>query len=131
MMAAVGLGLGHAVISSGCGDGSSVPPGTTFLASFAQFPALETAGKGIYAVSPLGTLLVVRLTDTTATALSADCTHQGCPVGYTSPTAPLICPCHGSRFSISDGAVLMGPAQTPLKVYPATVGPTGITVTDA
>ena len=47
-------------------------------------------------------------------AFDAVCPHAGCTVSY-NPTAKLIiCPCHGSRFSASTGAVELGPAVTGL-----------------
>jgi Rieske Fe-S protein len=46
-------------------------------------------------------------------AFSATCTHQGCAVGEVSD-GTINCPCHGSRFSITDGSVVEGPADAPL-----------------
>lgn len=43
---------------------------------------------------------------------SSTCTHKGCTVG--SVTDTINCPCHGSRFAISDGSVVNGPATAPL-----------------
>ncbi|MBI4310278.1 MAG: Rieske 2Fe-2S domain-containing protein, partial [Chloroflexi bacterium] len=31
------------------------------------------------------------------------------------------CPCHGSQFNVKTGAVVDGPAQEPVKVYPVQV----------
>jgi cytochrome b6-f complex iron-sulfur subunit len=45
-------------------------------------------------------------------AYSLVCTHLGCTVAENG--AEFECPCHGSRFD-SNGAVLAGPAQNPLK----------------
>ncbi|MCO5999389.1 Rieske (2Fe-2S) protein [Actinoallomurus rhizosphaericola] len=46
-------------------------------------------------------------------AFSAVCTHRGCTVD--SVTGGTInCPCHGSKFKISDGSVANGPADKPL-----------------
>ncbi|MGZ4430989.1 MAG: QcrA and Rieske domain-containing protein, partial [Gaiellales bacterium] len=56
--------------------------------------------------------IVVRHTDGSLSALSALCTHAGCQVGFQSGV--LYCPCHGSRFDASTGAVLQGPAVAPL-----------------
>lgn len=60
--------------------------------------------------------VVIRLADGSLSALSAVCTHAGCTVQYDASggTPQLVCPCHGSRFSASDGAVLQGPASEPL-----------------
>lgn len=44
---------------------------------------------------------------------SATCTHAGCLVDKVED-GQIICPCHGSRFSISDGKVEKGPALLPL-----------------
>jgi nitrite reductase/ring-hydroxylating ferredoxin subunit len=46
-------------------------------------------------------------------AFSAICTHQGCTVGTISG-GEIICPCHGSHYSIKDGSVTSGPAPSPL-----------------
>ena len=44
---------------------------------------------------------------------SAVCTHAGCIVGSVSG-GTINCPCHGSRFSITNGSVVNGPAASPL-----------------
>jgi nitrite reductase/ring-hydroxylating ferredoxin subunit len=44
---------------------------------------------------------------------SAVCTHAGCTVGSVSG-GTINCPCHGSRFNITSGAVVNGPASSPL-----------------
>lgn len=46
-------------------------------------------------------------------AFTATCTHQGCIVGQVKDGV-IICPCHGSRYSITDGSVVQGPAPSPL-----------------
>src|SRR6516164_1898332 len=44
---------------------------------------------------------------------SAVCTHAGCTVGSVSG-GTINCPCHGSRFNITNGSVVNGPAASPL-----------------
>jgi Rieske Fe-S protein len=46
-------------------------------------------------------------------AFSSTCTHQGCTVSQVSD-GTINCPCHGSRFSVTDGSVVRGPAASPL-----------------
>ncbi|MFI1225438.1 MULTISPECIES: Rieske (2Fe-2S) protein [unclassified Streptomyces] len=46
-------------------------------------------------------------------AFSAVCTHASCLVS-TVRDGTIDCPCHGSRFSITDAAVETGPATRPL-----------------
>jgi len=50
-------------------------------------------------------------------AYSAACTHLGCHLHWNSFERCWDCPCHGSQFSI-DGAVLNGPAISPLEKVP-------------
>lgn len=46
-------------------------------------------------------------------AFTAICTHEGCIVNSVS-NGTINCPCHGSKFAITDGAVVHGPATRPL-----------------
>ncbi|MFG2720427.1 Rieske (2Fe-2S) protein [Streptomyces sp. NPDC048416] len=46
-------------------------------------------------------------------AFSAKCTHQGCAVSSVS-AGTINCPCHGSKFDVTDGSVKAGPAPSPL-----------------
>jgi thiosulfate dehydrogenase [quinone] large subunit len=48
-------------------------------------------------------------------AFDAVCPHAGCTVGYDPNAQVLLCPCHGSQFSASTGAVEVGPAPVGLK----------------
>jgi glycine/D-amino acid oxidase-like deaminating enzyme/Rieske Fe-S protein len=47
-------------------------------------------------------------------AVSIRCTHMGCILRFNAAETSWDCPCHGSRFDV-DGAVLEGPAVTPLE----------------
>ena len=46
-------------------------------------------------------------------AFSAVCTHVGCLVNQVAH-GTIDCPCHGSEFKITNGAVVTGPAPSPL-----------------
>lgn len=46
------------------------------------------------------------------------CDTQTCPLsGGLLTGTTVMCQCHGSRFDLTTGAVVDGPASTPLKVY--------------
>src|SRR3954452_16366888 len=49
-------------------------------------------------------------------ALSARCTHLGCPVRYGMDARRFICPCHAAVFD-DHGAPVSGPARRPLDTY--------------
>ena len=43
------------------------------------------------------------------------CTHDGCELNAVAE-GTINCPCHGSRYAITDGSVVQGPARTGLRV---------------
>ena len=51
-------------------------------------------------------------------AFGDECTHEGCllSTGDLSGTS-VECPCHGSQFDVTTGAVLEGPAEEPVPSY--------------
>jgi thiosulfate dehydrogenase [quinone] large subunit len=69
--------------------------------------------------------IVIRPSSGTFVAFDAVCPHAGCPVGYDPSAKVIICPCHGSPFNASTGAVEVGPAQTGLKKLGIAEGPNG------
>jgi thiosulfate dehydrogenase [quinone] large subunit len=58
-------------------------------------------------------------------AFNAVCPHAGCTVGYYAGSQLIVCPCHGSEFNPSTGAVEVGPAQRGLAKIPVALGPDG------
>ena len=44
---------------------------------------------------------------------SAICTHMGCTVDQVAD-GTIDCPCHGSKYSVTDAHVVHGPAPKPL-----------------
>jgi nitrite reductase/ring-hydroxylating ferredoxin subunit len=79
-------------------------------------PALTTTSK-----VPVGggeiladqKIVVTQPKSGTFAAFSAVCTHLGCLVD-TVTGGTINCPCHGSKFSITNGSVVNGPATSPL-----------------
>src|SRR5215475_9980781 len=49
-------------------------------------------------------------------AFDDKCTHMGCSLAKgTLVGTTVTCPCHGSQFDVTSGAVLRGPAQQPVR----------------
>ena len=94
-----GKGEGKAPPGTAIGPASDVPVGQA--ASF-QDPA--TGDPSIVIQPSPGKFL----------AFDAVCPHAGCTVGYDPAAKVIICPCHGSQFNASTGAVEVGPAATGL-----------------
>ena len=69
--------------------------------------------------------IVIRPKSGTFVAFDAVCPHAGCTVGYDPAAKVIICPCHGSQFNASTGAVEVGPATTGLKKLAIAEGSNG------
>src|SRR5437899_11474377 len=49
-------------------------------------------------------------------AFDDTCTHMGCSLAMGKLDGTTVtCPCHGSRFDVTSGAVLRGPAKRPVR----------------
>lgn len=69
--------------------------------------------------------LVIQPTAGKFLAFDAVCPHAGCTVGYDRSARIFSCPCHGSEFNATTGAVEAGPASTGLKPIPVTKAANG------
>jgi thiosulfate dehydrogenase [quinone] large subunit len=58
--------------------------------------------------------IVIQPTAGQFVAFDAVCPHAGCTVNYDQSAGLIVCPCHGSQFNASTGAVQVGPAATGL-----------------
>ena len=51
-------------------------------------------------------------------AIDDACTHMGCPLSATPlEGTSAVCSCHGSKFDVSNGAVVHGPARRPVQSF--------------
>ncbi|HVX43366.1 MAG TPA: Rieske (2Fe-2S) protein [Mycobacteriales bacterium] len=115
-LAGVGaLGAVAAACSSGSGNdagssgsGSSGPKSGTVLATLADIPV----GEAVKGKDGDTAVLVAQPEKGKAVCFNAKCTHMGCPVQPAGKE--LHCPCHGSKYNASTGAVIHGPAPKPL-----------------
>jgi Rieske Fe-S protein len=96
----------------------------------ASGPSKNLIGKPLLAVDeiPVGGghilandhVVVTQPTKGTFHVFSSTCTHQGCTVSQVQG-GTIDCPCHGSKYSIINGAVKAGPAPRPLPEYKSQV----------
>jgi thiosulfate dehydrogenase (quinone) large subunit len=119
---------------------SSTPAGTASPTdAAAAAPGQTPPGKAIGAASkvPVGQAaaftdpssgdpsLVIQPSTGTFVAFDAVCPHAGCTVGYNAAAKVIACPCHGSQFNASTGAVEAGPAPHGLKKLDVAEGSNG------
>ena len=93
--------------SSAAAGGASSSSTTNALAATSKIPV----GSGMIFHEPQ--VVVTQPTAGEFKAFSAVCTHMGCIVNQIS-NQTIDCPCHGSQYSITTGAVVAGPAPRPL-----------------
>jgi cytochrome b6-f complex iron-sulfur subunit len=122
-----------------CGGSTTAPSSAPALPSVSGVLVNRTLSITVDAASPLasvggaatvsvatGMYLVARTTQSALTTVTAVCTHEGCAVsGFANSL--YVCPCHGSEFSTS-GAVVQGPASSPLRQFPTTFANNVVTV---
>jgi len=126
---AVGLGVGAPLLaacgSSAGGSSGSGGGGTTGSGPIGTTSQVPVGSGKIFAADKV---VVTQPTAGEFKAFSAVCTHQGCVVAEIAGK-DIDCTCHGSRFSITDGSVVNGPATQPLQPLKVTVSGDGISVT--
>ena len=111
-MGALGVACVLAACSSGGDDeggggGGAVPEAGNALVKVSEVPV----GGGI--VLSEANLVVTQPTEGEFKAFTTACTHTGTPVNQVDGDE-IVCPNHGSRFSIDDGSAVKGPASAPL-----------------
>jgi Rieske Fe-S protein len=101
---------------SAAGGAAMGGPAGTLLGSTADIPV----GGGMVYTS--AQVVVTQPAKNAFKAFSAVCTHVGCLCNQVAD-GTIDCPCHGSKFKITNGAVVTGPATLPLP--PKTITVTG------
>jgi Rieske Fe-S protein len=107
-------------------DAAKSTPTTSAANAYGAAPA--AGGKLLTAVDKLptggglilGSVVLTRDAQGDVRGYSATCTHQGCKVSSVK-NGTIQCPCHGSQFNASTGAVVQGPAKRSLTPVPVVV----------
>jgi nitrite reductase/ring-hydroxylating ferredoxin subunit len=118
--------LGSAAAAAGavlvaCGRSGSGRPGgfgtRSIIASGTALTPTSAVPVGGGTILDAEKTVVTQPTKGTFKAFSSICTHAGCRV-TSIESGEIVCPCHGSHFSIVDGSVISGPAPSPLPATP-------------
>jgi Rieske Fe-S protein len=119
--AVTGFVYGHANgAATSTASGSSYRRMSTVRTLLARLAAIPVGGGLI-----TSGVVVTRPSGHAVHAFSSRCTHLGCTVNQVA-NGRIFCPCHGSVFDASTGAVLQGPATAPLPRVRITVENGGV-----
>ena len=127
VIAGAGVGLAAAALAACSSATETKESESTTGESTSTAPAASAAPEALTKTTdvPVGSGVVIdKVVVTQPVAgdfkgFSAVCTHKGCLVNEVVD-GTINCPCHGSKFSL-DGAVVKGPAKTPLPTEAITV----------
>jgi Rieske Fe-S protein len=101
------------------GSGASTPDANAGGAGGEQFASTSDIPEGSGAIFADEGVVVTQPEAGEFKGFTNICTHRGCPVAAVTET--IDCNCHGSRYSITDGSVVNGPATNPLAAIELTV----------
>ncbi|WP_399092629.1 Rieske (2Fe-2S) protein [Streptomyces sp. BBFR2] len=104
-------GFGVAACSGGAQKDNGMPDKAIALGDAADVPV---GGAKLYRENRL---VVSQPSEGTFKCFSAKCTHAGCVLSQVTKEEG-DCSCHGSRFDVTTGQVLQGPATEPLPEIP-------------
>ncbi|MFJ9888603.1 Rieske (2Fe-2S) protein [Streptomyces sp. NPDC091287] len=119
---------GAAALATGCGssdgggdgDASPTPTPTGDVTGGAELARTADIPVGGGTVFKERKVVVTQPEEGEFRAFSAVCTHASCLVSTVSD-GTINCPCHGSKYSLTDAAVEAGPATRPLPAERITV----------
>ena len=124
LLASAGLAAAALGGLAACGGGSDEPAsGGSAGPVTAKTSEIKVGGGAIFAA---GQAVITQPAAGEFKAFSSICTHARCPVADVTDT--INCNCHGSKFSITDGSVVNGPAVTPLPTRTVTVSGDSVSV---
>jgi len=81
--------------------------------------AHDLAEGDLHVFDVKGTRVAVASANDTFYAFDNTCTHLHCSLAEGELDGTVVtCPCHGSQFDVTTGAVLRGPARESVRSYP-------------
>ncbi len=99
-------------------NNTTKPVDFTIIITANPYTSLNTAG-GFY-IDKTNNIIIARTLTNEFIAVSSLCTHQQVTIDFEPSNNKFSCSAHGSVFSTT-GAVLNGPAASPLKQYKTTL----------
>ncbi|MFD6418040.1 Rieske (2Fe-2S) protein [Streptomyces sp. NPDC060194] len=112
---AAGAGaLGLSACSTDSKLGHATTPTPTAPVALGDAADVPVGGARLY---PEQRVVVAQPAEGEFTCFSAQCTHAGCLLDKVEELEGN-CPCHGSRFDVTTGEALKGPATAPLTRVP-------------
>ena len=125
MIAAAGVGVVAGVGAVACHRAPDAPAAASATPPPASPPPAPETGRpvGLAADVPVGggtiftgaRVVVTQPRPGEFHGFGIVCTHDGCELNAVA-NGTINCPCHGSRYAITDGSVVQGPARTGLRV---------------
>jgi nitrite reductase/ring-hydroxylating ferredoxin subunit len=112
LAAAAGLGASACgAPAAGPAPTPAPPPPDPCARAFARTTDIPVGGGRIFPDVPV---IVTQPTPGEFRGFGVVCTHDGCQLTSVAD-GTINCPCHGSRFAITDGSVVRGPARSGLR----------------
>lgn len=121
---AVTAGVGLPVLAACGGGGSDTASGPTGSGPLLKVSEIPEGGGVVVADR---NLVATQPSKGTYKLFVGTCTHQGCQVQEVQD-GTIDCPCHGSKFKVSDGSVVNGPATRALPAREIEVSGNSITL---
>ncbi|HEY4568887.1 MAG TPA: Rieske (2Fe-2S) protein [Kribbella sp.] len=125
ILAGAAAGLASLTGCAKYGEPQSTPAPAPAHAVLGKTTDIPVGGGKIFAPQQV---VVTQPAKGTFKGFSSICTHLSCPVASVA-NGTINCDCHGSKYSITDGAVVHGPAPRPLPPKQLTISGDAITLT--